>query len=243
MIYEKDFEIYYKDTTNNENRIRLDSLLLLLQEAAILHSEKVGFTEEYMTKNFCAWVLNKLSLEMSSLPAMREKIRIKTWSRGVKSFKAFRDFEIYRDSLCIGRASTQWFFIDSQQKKLKKIPEEVRGFYGELDVDAGINLDTLEINDNDLDEVLTKQHILRACDIDSNGHLNNTVYAQFVTDLMKNLVPHFAYNLFNIIYKKEIPYTIHTVACGITKVNEQSYNFRIYNGDIIYAAGEIGIVF
>ncbi|GAB4438848.1 MAG: thioesterase [bacterium] len=243
MYYEKDFEIYYKDTTNNENRIRLDILLLLLQEAAILHSEKVGFTEEYMAKNSCGWVLNKLSLEISSLPIMREKIRIKTWSRGVKSFKAYRDFEIYRDNVCIGRASTQWFFIDSLQKKLKKIPEEVKGFYGELAAQAGINLDALEIKEGDCNEVLTKEHTLRACDIDSNGHLNNTVYAQFVTDLMKNLVTHFTYNQFNIIYKKEIPYAISTVTCGISKVNEQNYNFRIYKGDTVYAAGEIGIVF
>lgn len=241
MPYQIDFKIFYKDTTNNEDKIRLDALLLLLQEAAILHSEKVGFTEAYMSATKSGWVLNKLSLLMDYLPMMREKITIKTWSRELKSFKAIREFEIYKDNHCIGRASTQWFFIDLGQKRLKRISDEVKNFYGETPIDVGIDLETFDIKENNFEETLTKQHTLRANDIDSNGHLNNTVYAQFVADVMKNLVPHFSYKQFNIIYKREVPYIIQSVNCGVAKINENKYLFKIYNGDIVYSLGEIGI--
>lgn len=78
MIFKVDFDIFYKDTTSNDGKIRLDTLILLLQESAILHSEKVGFTQDYMKKNQCAWVLNKISLIMNRIPKMRENITIQT---------------------------------------------------------------------------------------------------------------------------------------------------------------------
>lgn len=241
MIYKVDFEIFYKDTTSNDDKIRLDVLLLLLQESAILHSEKVGFTQDYMKANQCGWVLNKLSLIMNYIPKMRERITIETWSREIKSFKAIREFRIFKGNECIGTASTLWFFIDTSQKKLKRIPEEVKNFYGEYNQKVGIDLEPLDIQEYPLENILTKKHILRICDIDTNGHLNNTVYAQFVTDLLQNLVPTFLYKQFSILYKREIPYTTTPIHCGISKIDGKKYFFKIYNDEIIYSIGEIEI--
>lgn len=238
MIYEKQFEIYYKDTSSN-GEIRLDCLLQYLQEAAILHSIKVGFDETYMQKNNCAWVMNRLTLQMEKMPKIRSLIKIKTWSNELKSFKATREFEIYENGSCVGVASTNWLFIDVIQKKVKRIPDEVKNFYGELQKNVAIDTENIDIESYSFNTAFTKTHSLRHCDIDTNGHLNNTVYAQLVEDTVANIVNKFTMKTFKILYKKEVPYSINNLVCDIGKIDENRFSFRFLKDDTIFAYGNI----
>lgn len=239
MVYTTDFDIFYKDSANKSGTIRLDVLLLLLQEAAILHSEAVGFTEEYMERTKSAWFLNKLSLSMEELPKRRERITVKTWSKEFFSFKAIREFELYRKDMLIGKASSQWFFIDSEQKRLKRIPEEVKSFYGEYPQSVDLDLSFLDKREPSFKVDCSKTFTLRHCDIDSNGHLNNTVYAQFVIDVIKQLSPSFRYKRFHILYKKEVTYNRENINCAVGEIADGTYCFKIFKDDTIFAYGEL----
>lgn len=246
MFFEKTFCMLYRDSDRKGN-IRLDCLLLYLQEAAILHSIQVGFDETYMKKNNSAWVLNKLSLELMKPVEIREKITIKTWSREIKSFKATREFEIYNSKEeCIGKASSLWFFIDSKDKKIKRIPLEVKNFYGEVPYSTGIVLKEIDPNLENNGETFRKSYTLRQSDIDSNGHLNNTVYAQFLEDIVGNIADNLFITSFNIIYKKEVPYEGGNIFCEVRKnsylSNYYQLQFKICCGENLSAYGEANAV-
>ncbi len=238
MLYEKQFEIYYKDATAN-GEIRLDCLLQYLQEAAILHSIYVGFDETYMQKNNCAWVMNKLILQMKSMPKIRSLLKIKTWSNELKSFKATREFEIYENGSCVGVASTKWFFIDFIQKKVKRISDEVKNFYGELQKNVGIDSENTNFEVSSFNTIFTKNHSLRHCDIDTNGHLNNTIYAQLVEDTVANVIDKFTIRSFKILYKREVSYNINNLVCDVGKIDENSFSFRFSKDDTIFSYGNI----
>jgi len=75
---------------------------------------------------------------------LRENITIKTWSRGLKSFKAFRDFEVYKDGKMIAHATSFWFCVDIKRKRVIKIPEEVQKMYGFHDITTGVEIDDSE---------------------------------------------------------------------------------------------------
>ena len=108
MIYEFNYSVNYRDV-DSSRFLRIDSLVSLLQEAAILHSEFVGFDVEYIKKHNAAWVLNKFALVIYEYPFLRDNITIKTWSRGLKSFRAFRDFEVFKNDRLIAHATSYWF--------------------------------------------------------------------------------------------------------------------------------------
>jgi len=242
MFFEKEFDIYYRDTEDG-GKIKLDCLLLYLQEAAILHSIQVGFDEAYMQKNSCAWVMNRLGLQMEKMPQIRTRLKIKTWTTGIKSFKAIREFEIYENNSFVGVASTHWFFIDINQRKLKRIPEEVKNFYGEVPKNVELNLDDVEFEDPDFDIIFSKTHSLRHYDIDTNGHLNNTVYAQLLEDTLVNVISNFTVKGLKILYKKEVPYHFNKVTCSIGNGNTtNTFNFKFFNETTLFSYGNITVI-
>lgn len=239
MIYEFNYSVNYRDV-DTSRYLRLDSLVSLLQESAILHSELVGFDVDYMFKYNVAWVMNKFALVIHEYPFLRDNITIKTWSRGIKSFKAFRDFEVYKDGKMIAHATSFWFFIDTKKKRISKVPEEVQKMYGYHDISTNV-----VINDSEpalLDDTYFEKHqVIRYSDIDSNGHLNNVVYLNMLQDTLyangvsKNIKEYY------ISFKKEINYDMKEILVSALKAEDNRYYFTFNKENDIYADGIISL--
>jgi acyl-ACP thioesterase len=193
-----------------------------------------------MDKCHLGWVLNKFALVVYEYPLLRENITIKTWSRGLKSFKAFRDFEVYKDGKMIAHATSFWFCVDTKRKRVIKIPDEVQKMYGYHDITTGV-----EIDDSEPEELegsyIEKQHTIRYSDIDENGHLNNVVYLDLIEDTL------FANNDLRKIsqyyssFKKEIPYSMESIIVSALKADDKRYFFNFNKSQEIYCEGVISL--
>lgn len=160
-------------------RLGLYGLLNLLQDTAWIHATHLGHGYEEMIKDEQAWVLTRQKLKMDKWPAWRESIELVTWVRPVTSMVAERDFQIHLNGEKIGECSTQWLILDL---KTRKPAEKVLNMSkDEFLYDAPPIAPASKISlQKDLKE-FAKYHV-RNSDLDLNGHVNNTKYAQWILD-------------------------------------------------------------
>ncbi|MCA1926803.1 MAG: hypothetical protein LDL13_04935 [Calditerrivibrio sp.] len=239
MIYEFNYSVNYRDV-DVSRFLRLDSLVSLLQESAILHSEFVGFDVDYMERYNVGWVLNKFAISIYEYPFLRENITIKTWSRGLKSFRAFRDYEVFKGGKMIAHATSYWFFVDTKRKRVVKVPDDVQKMYGYHDITTGV-----QINDTEphlIDDVYFEKHqVIRYSDIDSNGHLNNVVYLNMLQDTLVANGLERKIREYYISFKKEISYEMGELSVSVLKADENRFFFTFIKDEEIYSEGVVSL--
>lgn len=160
-------------------RLGLYGLLNLLQDTAWIHATHLGHGYEEMIKDGQAWVLTRQKLKMDKWPSWTETIELKTWVRPVTSMIAVRDFEIFLSGEKIGECSTQWLILDlATRKPAEKVLNMAED---EFRQDAPPMIEASKISlQKDLKEFA--QFHVRNSDLDLNGHVNNTKYAQWILD-------------------------------------------------------------
>jgi len=221
-------------------RLKLGSLFKLLQEAAISHSESVGMGAREVGKREVAWVLSKMGIDVFRYPFYQEKLEIVTWSTGLRGLKAFREFEVYAGGNKIAAVSSMWFLINTRLKKIQRIPPELIDIYSSEDaVSLERDMDTWRAETEfapDKDIRITT----RSADYDPNGHVNNSVYFEYVETLISK---HFGdtaqVRALNMFFAKEINRKIEAVSAGL---KEGSTNlFKIYDEQHLFASGDFTI--
>ena len=231
-------KVRYMDI-NPEFRMRLEALCRLLQEAAVIHSEQVGIHNRDLVANGTAWVLNKMAFDFRRLPTMGEDIRVVTWHRGSRGFRAYRDFEVLAGDELLASVATLWLFVDLEKKRPRRIPPEWPQAYTiEMDAAVDCDLDGWQPDASGTDET-TLAITLRRSDFDPHGHVNNTAYFDFIETLLAAAdVEDAALESLRIQFRREIPGHVATVKAGFTPSVTGGF-FRIYNGDHTFVRGEI----
>jgi acyl-ACP thioesterase len=165
-------------------RMRPGALARVLQEAAVTHSERVGIRNRDLVRNGAAWVLHKMAFDVARWPTFGEDIRVLTWHRGGRGFKAFRDFEIWTGDERLVAAATLWLFIDLARKRPRRFPSEWAQTYTVED-DQALAVDLDAWQPPPADETVTTPVTLRSSDFDPLGHVNNTAYFDFLETGLK----------------------------------------------------------
>jgi acyl-ACP thioesterase len=221
-------------------RLKLGSLVKLLQEAAIAHSESVGRGAQNLIDRGVAWVLNKMGIDIIRYPRYKEKLEIVTWSTGLRGLKAFREFEVYAESEKIATASSSWFLIDIAHKKIKRVPPEIIDVYT-TDKSIALKRDladwSAETNFAAENEV---KITTRSSDCDSNGHVNNSVYFEYLETLLSKVFGDAVQvRSLNIYFAKEINREVEWVTAGLKKGNLNLY--KIHDENQLFACGDLSL--
>lgn len=205
MFVEHKFYIGLSDI-NISKELTNTSLLKHLEDAGGLHSEIAGYGITDIDKTRKSWILLSWKVKVIERPLINDTLTIKTWSRKIDRFYAFRDFEVrdqYDNIVCI--ATSKWVFMDIDKLKIQKVGEEIIEKYRqetESHVFEEEDIEKLSEPDeyiNQIDFKITRNMI------DINQHLHNIYYL----DIAKEVLPEEVYlekelNDFIIMYKKEI---------------------------------------
>ena len=228
----------YAEVDPNFN-LKPGALVNLLQEAAIFHSENIGFGIRRLRRQSQGWLLNRLAVEIERFPAYRDRLEIVTWFRGAKRFKAYRDFEIYAGTERIAAAASLWLFCDVETKRFSRISEEmVTAYTVEADHVFAGELDQWKSDGGFAPEV-TVPLSPRFSDYDPNGHVNNAVYFDYLQTLPHRAMgPAFYPRGLAIQYNREIDLGTSALAAGLKPAGE-AMMFKLFNGDAVFAAGSI----
>lgn len=234
MKFEKDYTINYYLLDRNK-KASIISILRLFEDSAISQSTEAGVSFEYYEKHRCVWVLYKWDLTINRYPEYLEKVKVITRPWSFHRIYAYRYFELIDETGdIVAWANTIWFFIDTEKGRPTTITEDMYTAFG-LTAD---DKEHLEITDPiPLEKITTEMEFsIRKTDIDTNGHVNNIKYVEWVLET----VPADVFNnkeLSNlrIIYKNECEYefgkTVKSLLGGKNTATENIYSHKIVNGE------------
>lgn len=204
MFVEHEFFVGLSDI-NLLNELSNTFLLRYLEDVAGFHSEMVGFGITDMKKTRRSWILLSWKVEVKKRPLANDTLKVKTWSRCIEKFYAYRDFEVrnqYDDVVVI--ASSKWVFVDIDKSKIVKVTDDVINVYKQEDENV--------FGEMELPKLLEPNTVISETDfkitrnmIDINKHLHNIYYLDIVKEALPEEVAFTnELNNFEVMYKKEI---------------------------------------
>ena len=207
------------------NRLRIDSLFILLQDTAAAHADLLNLGYKALIGHNFAWVLSWAEVEVDSLPRFGEEIKIKTWPKKKYKLYSLRDFYIYsnNDQIII-KATTAWLPINMKTKRIidtSSLPALIN--YQENA--SAINKLPEKITEPDKREFVFSRQ-MRYTDLDLNQHVNNIQYIKLIMDS----------------YSKEQYQKSELKSIAINFVSESKYNDEIEIYKSIEGPEESGII-
>ena len=204
-IFTYNYKIKYSDIGTN-NKITLKALVDTLQEAAIAHSDQAGFGVNNIPNTHLAWLLLNWKIEIKSYPILNDTIIVKTWPRIFDKLYSYRDFEIYdENNNLIAIASSKWFAINTESKKIRKLTPEITDAYGGTTIRKVFESAFDEKIKEPQDLKLNFNYQVQRRDIDTNNHVNNLNYIDYALETIdENIYTTTTFNNLEILYKKEI---------------------------------------
>jgi acyl-ACP thioesterase len=192
-------ESYVCDFTGKATLPVISNFIL---QAATIHAHERGFGYNNILKDNVAWVLSRLSIEMSEYPEHDEDLTVETWVENVTRFFTQRCFcFINKNKRIIGYARTIWAAIDIETRRPIDIPvwrPDLQDYIVEekkCPVEKLAKIPAI----NGLEPSMG--YSVRYSDIDINKHMNSVKY-------MEHIVNTFDLNIFKekFIHKFEIVY-------------------------------------
>ncbi len=162
--------------------VKIASLMQLMQEAAALHAEQLGFGREKMNELDGYWVLSNVRVEIAELPRWNQQIAIRTWPSGYSRLIASREFVgIDRTGRELFRAGSEWMVLDKQRGRPKNL------FHLDLALPRtgtkALQETLSRLEPLDGGAAVDKVRVGRSA-IDLNGHVNNTEYIRWGIDAL-----------------------------------------------------------
>ncbi|MDR2287241.1 MAG: hypothetical protein LBE04_07185 [Prevotellaceae bacterium] len=198
--------------TDIKKQLSLPALFYLLQESAIVHAETHNFGWVALSENNCFWALSRIKAQIYDYPLWKDSIFVETWSKGPDAIMAYRDFEVYSAAnKKMLSATSAWLMLNLETRKPQRIALMKDKFPAPYDRKAlDIRLEKLPQH-----STLTSDSTVNTVPysaIDINGHVNNTLYIQWIIDSFP-----FDYILNHEVYDIEINYLQEA------KANQQYY--------------------
>lgn len=157
-----------------------------MQDIAGIHANELKCGYDVLAKLDITWIMLRAKIRMEYYPCWRDVITVKTSTNGVDKLCAVREFEFYDvHGNYIGYAITYWIlYYIAGQKVLRmnhngvvngfELPEHLMKQYGEYE-----KLSRIKEQGELISESIRKAQYN---DIDTNIHVNNARYIEWLTD-------------------------------------------------------------
>jgi acyl-ACP thioesterase len=236
MKFRLDRSLDYFDV-DSRFRLKLGTLFRYFQEAAVMHSEKVGGGSRDLVKGGKVWILHKIAAEMIRYPEYGETVTVTTWSRGAKGFKAFRDFAVFAGDRRLAAATSVWLYFDMERKRILRVPEDLMAAYSVED-EAALDPDLDAWRpDTEFEPEAHVEITTRSSDFDPLGHVNNSLYFDYLETMAARVFPvNGRIGKLKIQFQKEIGAGCQVVRAGGLNADD-GCRFKVFSQDQVHAAG------
>lgn len=200
---EKHRVVFYEtDVTKN---ISIGMLVDLMMLASENQSEQLGIGTDKVNGLGYGWVITQHVLEIERLPKVNEEVKIWTEADSYNKYFCYREFGIDDlDDNPLVRMHTIFVLMDFKNRKISQIVPELIIPFGATEtpkVKRYKNVKKIKEIDNH------KKYQVRFMDIDSNHHVNNVHYFDWMLDTLDyGFLSKYTLKKINIQYKQEITY-------------------------------------
>lgn len=231
MIYEEYVKASLEDYGRN-GRLEERSILRVLEDISSYHSDSLGYGARNMDKTKLAWLLLEWHVKIHRHMQYGQSYRVTTWSRGVCSpCTTLRDFEIFDENgeLCIS-ASSKWTPVDTVERKLLRVTDELLEAYGTEEKSAFDSGDMFRMREPREYLYEMPYHISRK-EIDLNGHVHNLCYLDFALETIpEDIYYNRDFREIRITYRKEIKADEKDIVCKYREENG-THIVGVYGGN------------
>lgn len=180
-LIKREFKVHSYEV-DNFKKLTIEKMCGFLQEIAWKHADLLGVGFSDLARNNQVWVLSRMAVEVYRYPLWDEDVTVSTWTKGVKSLFALRDFELFSSKgEKMAAVSSAWLVLDRMSRKPVRI-EPLLASIPMLSQKEALSYDgTMKIAQvHGKDKV--RELNVEYGDIDMNGHVNNTRYIGWVMD-------------------------------------------------------------
>ena len=179
-IYAQDFTIT-ENTVDRYGRLKTSMIFYLAQEVAGKHSNALQVGYDVLDQKNLFWAITRHRVQISRLPRIGETIRVETWPMPTSRVAYPRSMVAYDQNgqECF-RSISLWVLVDAEKRSMvlpAKSGVTVNGILRGME---------LELPNGLLSKSLSCCRSRTVCftDLDRNGHMNNTRYLDWVSDLL-----------------------------------------------------------
>jgi acyl-CoA thioesterase FadM len=179
-----------------EGDLRPANILRYFEYLATEDSTHRGFDHTWYERHGSAWVVREMRLMLGVPVGIGEQLRMATWLSSYGRVQAYREYALWRalDSKLIARAQGRWAYVDRTSGQLRRIPEELISRFGQLTAamppwrpvasmsSTVVALAASESAEDGHSSAL--QFVARTYETDSQQHINNAVYMDWIEDGM-----------------------------------------------------------
>lgn len=182
MIYSETFRIRNFET-DSQGDLTLLSLANYLQDAADRHAIQLGVGMPVLAELGLSWVLHRMKITVARWPRLAEEIRIETQPSGLERVYVYRDFRMYdqHGNLLVTVSST-WLVFDILKRTLATPAAHFQDIFEPYRDLSFLSRPTLRFSSLPSEKLLRVQVRARHNEIDTNAHVNNSVYFQWLLE-------------------------------------------------------------
>lgn len=193
--------------------------------------EQASFVEEDIDMEKFRWIAYSWEIDIKECVRLDDEIEITTIPTHMNRFYAYRDFIVEKNGQTIIVAKAVFLLMDIERLRPVKILDYLVKAYGreeEVFTARDVKLE------KDLDFI--KDIYIRKADIDTNFHVNNAVYFDYIEELSDIFAKDIDY--IKLVYRNEIRNKESVRALGKKSGNE--FSFALEDGSSkTYAYGKI----
>lgn len=182
-VYEFKTRVSYDDVDENM-MLTLRGTIGMMQEAAIIHSDLIGYSACNTEKTGVIWMLVRWRVRRISEAKWNEKLIVRTWPRTMDRVTSERDFEIVdENNRVVAIGESVWVLVSADTRRIIRIPQHIAQAY-DLTERKVFDTPVCEYPSDQGEEVYSG--VVRKRDIDSNHHVNNRVYLDYANEGINN---------------------------------------------------------
>jgi len=179
--FDKQFELRYFEM-NKFGEASPTTILALLEETAADHCFSINHSLYDLMKQNVGWVLVSGIMKMERYPKYKENITIRTWLSGYSPIRGIRENIIYDEHFnIIGRAKGLWVFFDIIRRRPVQIFDDIKLKWSSCSEEC-INYDITKKIEAIDSAKYEKEFKVNRFDVDTNQHVNNLRYLQWVME-------------------------------------------------------------
>ncbi len=175
-IFTRKYELRVFDFDTNK-RIKPSCIMDILQDVAGEQAKQLGVDADTIITQNLLWVILREKLELRAEMFPHQVVTVKTWYSQKPTVLAKREFEITDEQgNILAVASSHWALIDSNTRALTGMKSVAEKFSAPL---SKAHIAMKPLHEFDTADTVFVYHTGYS-DLDTNGHVNNTRYADFV---------------------------------------------------------------
>lgn len=183
-VYISKFKLRTSDFSCND-KLQPHSILDLFQEVAGEHADLLDIGYEKLLEKNLIWVLVRTKFEIIKNPSMHSTISVKTWPKEKGKIDFDREYLILdEDNNTLVKGISKWVIVNYKTRRIS-LTRNIN-YNCEISKDENFIGSFNKIDDFSVENLPFTIEKGDYVSLDHNGHINNIIYAKYVTNILSN---------------------------------------------------------